>query len=337
MKAVILQKTGGPNILKPDEVAAPVPAEGEVLVRNKFIGINYAEILSRRGLYGWSPKRPYILGMESSGVIEKVGQGVDNNRIGQKVMVGAKYGTYAEYVTVPEIQAIPVIDKYSMEENAAFLVNFMTSWVSLFKLAKVKAGESVLITAAAGGVGTAAVKLSVGSGCIVYGLAGSDYKTEYLKRLGVKGAFNYKDKEWPKQLAADTKGVDVVLEVVGGDINKICFQLLKPFGRMVAAGFASLDLNKWNPYSIYKTYKDFPRFHIGDLAEKSVAVMSSHIGILLDKYPDLLMEEYDKLSSFVIEHDIHPVVDKVFPFDDVALAHEYIESRKSIGKVLLKI
>ena len=151
MKAILLKKHGNPGVLKAGEVPKPVPAAREVLVKNEFIGINYAEILSRKGLYGWSPERPYILGMESSGIIEQVGEDVDSSRLGQKVMVGAKYGTYAEYIVVPEMQAMPAIESYSMEENAAFLVNYLTSWVALVQMAGVKAGDKVLISAAAGG------------------------------------------------------------------------------------------------------------------------------------------------------------------------------------------
>ena len=337
MKAVILNKTGGPGVIKTKELTKPDLGSREVLVRNEYVGINFAEILSRRGLYGWSPKRPYIPGMESSGVIEKVGEAVDSGRLGQKVIVGAKYGTYAEYVAVPEKQAIPVIEQFSMEENAAFLVNFLTSWMALFRMAGVKSGERVLITAAAGGVGTAAVKLCVSSGCTVFGLAGSEDKRKFLEGLGVSRAVNYREKNWLDVLKADTPGIDVVLELVGGEVSRSCFELLNPLGRMVVVGFASLNLNKWNPYSIYRTYRDIPRFNIGQLAEKSVAVMSVHIGILLDHNLDLLTDEYKKLKEFVVGHDIHPVVDKVFPFDEVSAAHEYIESRNNMGKVLLKI
>lgn len=176
MKAILLKKSGKPEVLRPEEAADPVPAKGEVLVRMHYTGINYAEILSRKGLYGWAVKRPYILGMEGSGIVESVGEGVEASRVGQRVMVGTQFGCYAEKIAVPQERAITALDQYSMEENAAFLVNFMTAWVSLFSLAKLQKNEKVLITAAAGGVGTAAVQLAAESGCKVYGLAGSAEK-----------------------------------------------------------------------------------------------------------------------------------------------------------------
>ncbi|MFQ5786799.1 MAG: zinc-binding alcohol dehydrogenase family protein [Thermodesulfobacteriota bacterium] len=138
LKAIVLRKTGSPEVLRPEHVEEPIPGKGEVCVKMYYIGINYAEILSRRGLYSWAVKRPYILGMEGSGVIEEVGQGVDNTRIGQRVMIGTKHGTYAEKIVVPERRAIPALENFSMEENASFLVNYMTAWVSLFSMAKMK-------------------------------------------------------------------------------------------------------------------------------------------------------------------------------------------------------
>ena len=252
-------------------------------------------------------------------------------------MVGAKFGSYAEYINVPSVQAMPVIEGYAMDESAAFLVNYLTAWISLFRMANVKNGEKVLVTAAAGGVGTAAVQLCKVMGCEVYGLAGSYKKTEFLKSFNIAGALNYSDKSWFDRLETDCNEFDVVLELVGGDINKKVFKLLNPFGRMVVAGFASLDLKKWNPLSVYRTYRDIPRFKVGDLAKKSVSVMSTHIGHLLEKNPELLQKEIGELKNFVINNNIKPIIDTVFLFDEAHKAHEYMESRSNMGKILLKL
>jgi NADPH:quinone reductase-like Zn-dependent oxidoreductase len=337
MKAIELNKFGGPNVLVTSEVPDPKPKRGEVLVKVSFAGINYAEILSRKGLYGWAPKPPYILGMECSGVIEQVGEAVDGSRVGQKVMAGAKYGAYAEKIAVAEENALPLINGFSLEEGASFLVNYLTAWVSLFEMAKVRPGEKVLITAAAGGVGTAAVQLASCAGCEVYGMAGSRDKLELVRSLGATEGFNYRDPDCFKQLIVASGGVDVVLEVVGGKVFRRGLDALNPFGRMVVAGFASLDLNKWNPLSWLKTWRDMPKVKVGRLAERSIAVMSSHLGYLLEREPGRMGQLYTDLSDFVVKHDIKPIVGKVFPFSQAGEAHEYIESRKSVGKVLLKL
>jgi NADPH:quinone reductase-like Zn-dependent oxidoreductase len=332
MRAYILEK----KRLKLTEVPDPRPAENEVLVQLEYIGINYAEILSRKGLYGWKPKNSYIPGMEASGTITEVGNNVTSDRIGQAVMIGTQHGCYAEKVAVPSYQALAAIPHYSMQENAAFLVTFMTAWVMLFELAHLQSSDTVLITAAAGGVGSAAVQLASKLGCKVYGLAGNDEKITFVKRLGATNAFNYRLRNWPEQIQVEIEGADVVLEFVGGDIFKSCFNMLNPFGRMLIAGFASFNLNKWNPFSWYRTWRDIPRIPIVRLAKKTGAVMASHLGYLL-KQPEKMTTIYQRLASYISQYEIKPVIDKEFSFEQALQAQLFIEQRNNIGKVLLKV
>ncbi len=336
MKAYLLTKTGKPEVLRISEVNDPIPGAGEVLVRLQGIGVNYAEILSRKGLYGWAPKRPYILGMEGAGVIEQVGSGVDSARIGERVIVGAQFGGYAEKIAVPEQQALPALAHFTIEENAAFAVNYMTAWVALFELARLQKHETLLVTAAAGGVGTAAIQLAAKNGCRVFGLAGSDEKVELVKKLGAADAFNYRNGDAFAKLRQAANGVDVVLEMVGGNIFKESFNSLNPFGRLVVAGFASLDLNWWNPFSIWRTWRDLPRANILKMAEKSVGVMASHLGYLLAQ-PQRLHAIFENLRKFVTATQIRPIIGRVFKFEQAAEAHAFIESRNSTGKILLNI
>ena len=335
MKAIILKKTGGPRVLELCEVPEQDPGPGEVRVHLRYTGINYAEILSRKGLYRWAPRRPYVLGMEGSGVIDSVGAGVDPSRVGQSVMVGTQYGCYAEKVVVPQARAIPAIDTYTMEENAAFGVNYMTAWVALMELARLQERENVLITAAAGGVGTAAVQLAAKHGCQVYGLAGSQEKVDLVRSLGAADGLDYTGSGWHQRLQELAGGFDVVLETVGGDVYRSCLALLNPFGRIVVAGFASLNLKRWNPASWWRTWRDVPRAKLMDLAKTSTGIMATHLGYLLDE-PARLQAVFDRLNAFVTEQGIRPVIGRVFPFEDVAEAHAFVESRRSVGKVLLK-
>jgi NADPH2:quinone reductase len=336
VKAIVLHKIDGPEVLKPTEVPEPIPAKGEVLVRLQCIGINYAEILSRKGLYGWAPKRPYILGMEGAGIIEQVGEGVDAARVGQRVIVGTQYGCYAEKIAVPQERAIPAIEHFSMEENAAFAVNYLTAWVALFELARLQYNETLLITAAAGGVGSAACQLAAKMGCRVFGLAGSAEKVALVKSLGVKDAFNYREPGAFEKIRQASGGADVVLELVGGGIFKESFKLLNPFGRLVVAGFASLNFKWWNPVTWWQTWRDIPRAPLLRMAEKSVGVMATHIGYLLDQ-PQRLRVIFDDLRKFVTDKQIRPLIGKVFQFEQAKEAHAFIESRKSTGKILLHI
>jgi len=336
MRAYTLKRSGKPSVLKITDIPAPKPQENEVSVKMNYIGINYAEIMSRKGLYSWAPKRPYILGMEGSGIIEDVGEGVEKSRIGQEVMVAAQYGCYAENVVVPEQQAIPAFEGYSMQESAAFLVNYMTAWAALFELAKVQKDDKVLITAAAGGVGTAAIQLAASLGCAVYGMAGSQEKIDYIKSLGAAEGLNYREKDCFEQLKRETGGIDVVVEMVGGSVYKESFNLLNPLGRIAVIGFASLDFKLLNPLSWWRTLRDIPRVKMMDLAVKSGSVMASHLGYLLDD-PQLMTAMFERMEGFIKQHDIKPQIGKVFPFEQADKAHEFIESRKSTGKVLLEI
>jgi len=336
VRACLLKKSGPPSVLRIYEVPEPDPAAGEVQVTLQYAGLNYAEILSRKGLYGWAPKRPYIPGMEGAGVITQVGRGVDPARLGQKVMVGTQFGCYAEKIALPAERALPVIPSFSMAENAAFPVNFMTAWVALFGMARLRKEETVLVTAAAGGVGSAAVQLAARFGCRVIGLAGSDQKLEIIRERGAEAAFNYRNKNYDETVRKLYGGADVVLELVGGTVYRKNLELLRPFGRVVIAGFASLNLKKWNPFSWYKTWRDIPRASVIRLGMKSQGVLATHLGYLLDD-PPRMRQIFDALSAFCTRHKIKPHIGKIFPFEQLPAAHAFIESRQSVGKVLLNI
>ncbi len=338
MRAYLLRKTGDPGVLQIEEIPEPQPREGEVRVRLQTIGLNYAEVLSRKGLYGWAPKRPYVPGMEGFGEIDAVGPGVMDRRPGEKVIVGAQTGCYAEKVCVPAHQALPALKDLSPEENAAFAVNFMTAWVALRKMARLLPQDSVLISPAAGGVGTAAVQLALARGCRVYGCAGSEEKLALIRQLGAHGAVNYRQAGFAAELRSmrDGAGFDVIIEMVGGRIYRQCLQLLEPFGRIVVVGFASLDLKKWNPLSWWRTWRDLPRADIRKMAEGSYGVLSSHVGYLLPAV-ERMQATWRELVEFVQQHELRPVVGRVFNFDEMPQAHEWIESRRSTGKVVVRV
>ena len=160
MKSYILRKYGAPNVLNIEDSPEPVPGTEEIRVKIEKLGLNYAEVQSRKGLYGWAPKLPYTLGMEAIGTVDMIGKSVKNKKVGEKVIVGCQYGTYAEKIVIPERQALPPINSFSDDENTAFPVNYLTAWVALMKIARLKSNDTVLIHAAAGGVGTAAVQIA---------------------------------------------------------------------------------------------------------------------------------------------------------------------------------
>ena len=172
MKAYILKNHGKPHVLKMEEIPEPIPEKDEIRVELKYIGLNYAEILSRKGLYGWAPEKPYTLGMEGFGIIDAIGSEVSKFQLNDKVIVGSQYGSYAEKIVIPQGQALKPFYHLSDIENSAIAVNGLTAWVALMDLARLKVEDKVLIQVAAGGVGTMAVQIAKAFGNTVYGTIG---------------------------------------------------------------------------------------------------------------------------------------------------------------------
>lgn len=337
MRAIPLERSGPPSVLRVRNVPDPVAGPDEVVVRIRCIGVNFAEILSRKGEYGWAPPRPYIPGMEGSGEIESVGDGVDPRRIGERVIVAGQYGSYAERIAIRSEHALPAIEGFSMAENAAFVVNYMTAWVALVEMARLRPSDTVVVTSAAGGVGSAAVQIASGYGCHVLGAAGSPDKLETVRGLGASRAFEYESLEDEVRSATDGRGVDVVLELVGGDVYRSSFRSLAPFGRLVVAGFSGRPrLQRWNPLSWFRLYKAVPRPDLMQMLRRSLAIASTHIGHLLSE-DGVVLPIWNELAAFTDRHGIRPVIGATFDLDSMPDAHAFIESRRSIGKVIVSV
>jgi len=337
MDAWLLSRTGAPDVLELVDRPTPEPGPGEVAVDVEAIGINYAEVLSRKGLYGWAPKRPYVPGMEVTGTISALGAGVDRT-IGERVMCGMQHGGYAERVVVAEARALPAPNDFSVDEAAAFAVNWMTAWVALTEMARLRPTDRVAITAAAGGVGSAAVMLAHTFGCDVVGLAGSEEKLERVRDFGASDTVDYRAADFETRLAdvAGDRGFDVVLEVVGGDVFRALTDQLAPFGRIVVAGYASLDYTWWNPLSWWRAWRGMPRLGLSRAAEDSIGMLATHIGYLLDDEARL-KAIWEALVGHVTRHGSRPVVGATFEFGRLPDAHRLMESRRSVGKIVVRV
>lgn len=337
MRAYLLDRTGPPDVLRLVERPDPTPGPGEVRVRVEAVGINYAEVLSRKGLYGWAPKRPYIPGMEAAGTIDAVGEGVERQE-GELVVVGMQHGAYATAVVVRQAAALPAIDGFSIEENAAFSVNFATAWIGLVEMGRLRPGDRVMISPAGGGVGTAAVQIADRHGCWVLAAAGAEDKLERVKPLGADATVSYGAPGWRDALreAAGKRGIDIALEMVGGEVFEGAKEVLAPFGRVVVAGYASLDYSLWNPLSLWRAWRGKPGMSLDEMLTRSIGISAFHVGYLLP-HPELMAGVWSELTAFVAEHGIRPQVGHVLPFEDAARAHRLIESRQSWGKVVLRV
>ena len=330
MRAVVLTRYGGPEVLRITDVAGPVPRAGEVRVKIRVIGINFAEVLSRRGVYGWAPALPYIPGMEAFGEIDAVGEGVTTHEIGDLVVVGTQFGTYAELICVPAERALPAPRGFSPEQSAAFAVSYLTAWIGLMEMARLRASDTLLVTSAAGGLGSAAVQLGAKSGARVIGAAGKG-KQDAIRALGASLALDYDDPEWESQLG----DVNVVLEMSGGAVYRAALRHLAPMGRLVIAGASAAMPRSRNPFARLASLRNLPKASIFDMLRRSYGVMSFHVGWLLDA--GAVRQQWQDLVRFTEEHRITPVVGQVFPFDQIADAHRALEERTNIGKVVVRV
>ena len=330
MRAVLLTRCGGPDVLKITEVPTPDPRPGEVRVKIRAFGINFAEILSRRGLYGWAPRLPYILGMEAFGEIDALGDGVTTHKTGDPVIVGTQCGTYAEYICAPADRALPPPRDYSAEQSAAFAVNYLTAWIGLMEMARLRPSDTLLVTSAAGGVGSAAVQIAAKSGARVIGAAGKG-KQDVVRSLGADVALDYDDPSWESQLGE----VNVVLEMTGAKTYRAALRHIAPMGRIVIAGATAALPRTRNPFARLAALRNLPRASIFDMLRRSYGVMSFHVGWLLDS--GAITPQWADLVRFTEEHRITPVVGRVFAFEEIASAQRVLEERGNVGKVVVRV
>lgn len=330
MRAVVLTRYGGPEVLRITDVATPTPKAGEVRVRIRVIGINFAEVLSRRGLYGWAPALPYIPGMEAFGEIDAIGDGVTTHRAGDPVIVGTQFGTYAEFLCVPADRALTAPRGFTPQQSAAFAVNYLTAWIGLMEMARLRASDTLLVTSAAGGVGTAAVQIGARSGARVIGAAGKG-KQDAVRALGAELALDYDQRGWDASLGP----LNVVLEMAGGDVYRAALRHLAPMGRLVLAGASGAFPRTRNPLARLASLRNLPRASIFDMLKRSYGVMSFHVGWLLDA--GAVQTQWRDLVQFTEKHGIVPVVGHELAFDDIAEAHRLLETKRNIGKVVVHV
>ncbi len=316
MRAIVQVGTGGPEVLQLREVPKPEIQPGHLLVRVTAIGVNYVDTIIRRGWYPTPPREPYIPGIEIAGVVEAVGEGVTGWQVGQRVMAGGVYGAYAEYCLVPANLAIPVPDNLNDTEAAAVPVNWITAYLALVTTGKVQAGERVLIHAAAGGVGTAAVQMAKLLGAIVFATAGSDEKVQLVRSLGADVVINYEREDFEAVVHEKTngQGVHLVLECVGGEVFTKSIRCLAHRGRLVLYGQASGKESIFSVRDLYRRGADILSLRRDDASTR---------------------EAIDKILGWLQEGKVKPIVGEVHPLADAGLAQHRLETRQTKGKVVL--
>jgi NADPH2:quinone reductase len=323
MKAIQIEKAGGPESLRLVEVDKPRPDQGDVLVRLEASGVNFTDILCRTASHPGMTPPPLILGSEGAGVIEEVGPQVTRFQEGDRVSVySPSGGTYAEWVSVPENYALRLPNFMGLEDGAAFAHVFLTAYHVLHTMGHAREGEWVVVTAAAGGVGTALVQLARARKLRVIAGTGSPEKHEVLKELGVEYRVDYQSTGLADFVRKTTEdgGADLVLESVGGAVFKEALSCLAPFGRLVLFGISSGNSSSVGAYDLLKTSSTLATFNL--------TVLFAH-------RHDLITHSWEDLSRLYQAGLARPIISKRLPLHEAAEAHRLIESRATTGKLLL--
>ena len=341
MRAVVLSGTGGPEKMIVEERPDPAVGPGEIRIEVRAAGINFAELLARSGVYPDAPKPPSVLGYEVSGVIETVGPGVEAFAVGDEVFAPTLFGGQAELVTVPAGDVYRKPERFSHEQAAALPVNYCTAIAAIVVMGGLRAGQRILIHAAAGGVGTAAVQIAAEIGAEVYGTA-SPGKHDAIRELGVDHPIDYRSQDFAEVVRelTDGEGVDVIIDAQGPTSFRKDYRILRPGGRLIMFGLS--EVQGAHGFLDRRALSALVRMPFATAPWwKSLAGMTENKGTfglnLLDWWKD---EGLGRLGTMLQERldagQFEPVVAKTFSFSDAPEAHRYIEGRQNIGKVLLE-
>jgi NADPH2:quinone reductase len=318
MKALVISRLGGPEVLELQTVPDPVPGPGQELVQVQAAGINFADIMTAQGGYPGAPKPPLIAGREFCGVRENDGQ---------RVMGYAQWAAFAERIAARSELLWPVPKDWSAEEGAAFPVNYFTAYFAYWKaglLEKSSAGKArVLIHAVAGGVGTAAVQIGKLLGVEMYGTSSSEEKLARVKELGLQHGINYKQQDYDRAIQDMThgEGVDAVFEMLGGEHTSKSIRCLRDFGRVIVYGTATGQRSELDARALYA---------------KGASVHGLWLTYLSAKH-DLMDQAWKQLSAWTAQRHLRPVVGHVLPLERASEAYRLLLERKNFGKVVLKM
>jgi len=323
-------------VLTPREAPDPVPGDGEIRIAVYAAGVNFADILARLGLYPDAPKPPVVVGYEVSGVVDAVGPNVTRLRKGDRVVALTRFGGYADRVVVPAWMAFPIPAAMDANVAAAIPVNYATALVALYQMSNLSAGETVLVHGAGGGVGIAATQLARLRGAMVIGTA-SAAKHEAIRRHGVQHAIDYRTADVVAEVKRLTngRGVDVVLDPIGGRSFADSYRLLAPLGCLVMYGVSSIAPGERRSlWRAVTTLMRMPKFKPLSLMNGNRGVFGLNLGHLWDERKRLA-DAMTFLVGEVAEGRLRPVVAKTFPLERAADAHRFMQSRSNIGKVIL--
>jgi synaptic vesicle membrane protein VAT-1 len=336
MRQAVIPRHGPPDVFEIRQSPDPVPGDGEVRIRVRAIGVNFADVLARLGLYPDAGKPPLVVGYEVAGVVDGAGRHVSGLHEGDRVLALTRFGGYADVVVVPAAHVFRAPDILSDAEAAAVPVSYLTAVLALYRLAALSSGETVLVHNAGGSVGVAAVQLARLRRATVIGTA-SALKHAALRRFGVDHAIDYRSADVAAAVHDLTRGrgADVILDPLGGESFTTSYRMLAPLGRLVIYGLsAAATGERRSLLGAFRAWMATPRFKSMSLINRNRGVLGLHLGHLWDErariapFVELLMHE-------LAGGRLSPVVARTFSLEHAAEAHRYIQNRQNIGKVVL--
>jgi NADPH:quinone reductase-like Zn-dependent oxidoreductase len=338
MRQIWIPKAGAPEVLEVREARDPLPRRGELRIRVEASGVNFADIMGRMGMYPDLPPMPVVVGYEVAGRVDAVGDEIAGDWVGRDVLAMTRFGGYSDVICVPEVQVQVRPPGMTAEQGAAIPVNYLTAHQLLVVMGGLRAGDSVLVHSAGGGVGIAAIQLARAIGASVIGTASAG-KHDYLKSAGVAHCIDYRTEDFEARVRELTngRGVELAIDAVGGSSFKKSYRSLAPTGRLGMFGLSAAATDKSRRLtSFLKAAASTPwlTFNPMRLMNDNKGVFGVNLGHLWEEvdrvqgWLELLLEQYRA-------GEIGPVVDRTFRFDEAAQAHHYIQDRKNTGKVLL--
>jgi len=324
VKALVCNQYGPPESLVIEDQHLADPGKGEVLVDIKAAGINFPDVLMIAGKYQVKSPLPFVPGSEAAGVISSVGDGVSRYAAGDRVIILPEGGAFAEQCVVHESRCLPMPESMSFEQAAGFTVAYATSYHALRQSTELKAGETILVLGAAGGVGTTAVEIANALGARVIAAASSDQKLDFARAAGADETINYDSqnlKETVKELT-NGKGVDVVYDPVGGELAEQAYRCLARHGRYLVIGFASGEI---------------PKFAVNIALLKEASIIGVWWGPWTARNPGLAAQNMSELTEMVAGGKLNPRVSEIYRLDQYVEAFASITGRKAMGKVIFTV
>ena len=338
MKAIYLVKFGEPDVaFQIRETNVPTLNENQVLIKVEAFGLNFADVSARKGKYRDCPPLPCVLGYDVVGIVETAGKNVSNVKAGDRVAALTRFGGYAEYAVTDARAVVKIQQGMVLTFAGAIAVQYCTAYYASYECVNVHEGDHVLVHAAAGGVGTALVQLLKLKGAVVFGTCGSNEKAAYLKSLGVDYPINYKTTDYKTEVTRilGKKKLDVIFDSIGGKYVRDGIDLLGTGGRMVCYG-ASQIMMSGNFFSKIRSALQFGIYHPASFMIKSKSLIGVSMLRLADSKPEVIQRCLQGVVALADQGAIKSAGGLEFPVDQLAQAHQILEERKTMGKVMVK-